>query len=271
MNYALVGAGAVGLAFARWMLTAQPQLELHVFSHAPFKNRFKDAWKTLGIGLHDYSELAISKQASCWLFAVPDDLIAPVAQHVAGTLSNSPRLAVHFSGVKAASELQPIFPVSACLSLHPVQTFGNPVSLVLSDVLFTVQGNGVESEAFQQFCKAVGIAEQQYFIIDEELKSALHLAAVFVSNFMYANVLGAKKVLDERGGGYLFEALLKPLAEKTLANVFAGSPLSKLTGPAKRGDQQTIQIHVDLLKKDDTLKELYLSSTHQLLDLLRKK
>ena len=57
--------------------------------------------------------------------------------------------------------------------------------------------------------------------------------------------------------------LLKPLMQETVAKALAQNPKDIQTGPAKRGDKNTISQHLEMLN-DSKLKELYLWFTQSI-------
>jgi predicted short-subunit dehydrogenase-like oxidoreductase (DUF2520 family) len=81
----------------------------------------------------------------------------------------------------------------------------------------------------------------------------LHLCAVFVCNFVnHLYHIGAS--LSEKHQ-VPFE-LLMPLIEETTNKIKYLHPKEAQTGPAKRGDESTMQAHLELLD-DELLKTIY--------------
>jgi predicted short-subunit dehydrogenase-like oxidoreductase (DUF2520 family) len=58
------------------------------------------------------------------------------------------------------------------------------------------------------------------------------------------------------GHGLLFD-ILKPLIYRSIENLQQNSPAELQTGPAARGDMQTIEKHLMLLGDDIRLKKIY--------------
>jgi len=67
-----------------------------------------------------------------------------------------------------------------------------------------------------------------------------HAAAVFASNYL-VTISGAAETLFEVAGVPDPLAAMRPLQEATLANVHRLGPRDALTGPAVRGDGETIE------------------------------
>lgn len=94
---------------------------------------------------------------------------------------------------------------------------------------------------------------------DERLK--LHVAAVFVSNFVnhlyaLANEYCRKEGLDFKQ--------LWPLIEETASRIKDISPKNAQTGPALRHDSDTIHKHLELLKDHPQMKNLYVLLTESI-------
>jgi predicted short-subunit dehydrogenase-like oxidoreductase (DUF2520 family) len=89
--------------------------------------------------------------------------------------------------------------------------------------------------------------------ISSEKRAKLHLAAVFVNNFVnYLYQIGSEVL---KKGNLPFE-LLKPLIAETASKIETLSPEEAQTGPAKRNDKKTIEKHLHLLENSD-FKEFY--------------
>lgn len=76
-------------------------------------------------------------------------------------------------------------------------------------------------------------------------EKALHLAAVFACNFSNAMFDIGNKILEKNNIDWDF---IIPLLEETVNKVKSISPEKAQTGPAKRGDVDLIQTHLESLK-----------------------
>ena len=88
---------------------------------------------------------------------------------------------------------------------------------------------------------------------DDE-RAKLHLAAVFASNFTNHLYLLAEQYCQQQ---QLDFKLLLPLVRETANRLEVISPLQAQTGPAVRGDEETIQKHLRLLDNLPQLKSFY--------------
>ena len=88
--------------------------------------------------------------------------------------------------------------------------------------------------------------------IDSEKRAKIHLAAVMLNNFVTQLVKMSGDYLDHFN---LDRSLLHPLLEETVAKIQDIGAKKALTGPAKRGDKEIIQKHLQELKGE--LAEVY--------------
>lgn len=103
--------------------------------------------------------------------------------------------------------------------------------------------------------EAVGHSIAETVVVaDDEQRLKLHLAAVVVNNF--TNHLFALANDFCRREGLDFSVLL-PLAKETVSRLQTLPPAQSQTGPALRGDRETIEKHLALLNDYPQLKKIY--------------
>lgn len=179
------------------------------------------------------------------LLAVSDDAISAVA----GQLPITDAVVAHTSG---ASSLDLLAPHPKRGVLWPVQSLTLGRSMDLSDVPLIVDAN---SDAARALLLAVArTVSGAVHVIGGEQRRRMHLAAVFANNlpvFMLAEAQHMLRAME------LPTDLLTPLWRTATANAADGDALGSLTGPARRGDQATIQRHLDLLADDPELARIY--------------
>jgi len=189
--------------------------------------------------------------ADLYFFAIKDDAVGNVANQL-GYLENDKSIFVHSSGILP---LQTI-PFKRRGIFYPLQTF-SPNHLVDWDTTpMLVTG---ETEMITNTLKTIAskISNLVYTVKDEE-KAVLHVAAVFANNFTNHMLTLAEKICNEHHVDF---EILKPIIRETIAKALDAGPAISQTGPAVRGDQQTIDKHVKMLDKDPGLQELYLTIT----------
>ncbi len=184
-----------------------------------------------------------------YLLAIRDDAIAEVAKSLSETGLHK-GLFAHTSGATPAAVLQPYFERYGIF--YPLQTFSTQRTPDFSEIPICIQAAGeadvalltaIASEVGQ---KAVSITEKQ--------RIGLHVAAVFVNNFSNYLYQTGESILKKE---QLDFDLLLPLIRETAEKVRSLSPETAQTGPAIRGDEQTIARHLAYLQDEPTARRLY--------------
>ncbi|MBX2890500.1 MAG: DUF2520 domain-containing protein [Saprospiraceae bacterium] len=182
------------------------------------------------------------------LIAVRDDAIAEVGAALAPHAPDA--LATHTSGATPGAVLQPHFRRFGVF--YPLQSFSYEHSPVWSKIPFCVDAPTNEDVLFlKKIAKTIG---NLVYRVDDGQRAFLHVAAVFANNFANHCFTIAEKILEEKD--LPFE-MLHPLMEETLAKALRDSPARMQTGPAVRGDADTVQRHLALLRSHPEWQELY--------------
>ena len=167
------------------------------------------------------------------VLATPDAAIAEVAQRV------RPRPGVVVAHLSGAAGLEVLAPHERRAAVHPLMAL--PTAEVgarrLRGGWFAVAGDPVATEV-------VAALGGRAFVVDDADRPAYHAAAVVASNHVVA-LLGQVERLAA-AVGVPFEAYLD-LVAATLDNVRDLGPGAALTGPAARGDEDTIRAHMAAL------------------------
>jgi predicted short-subunit dehydrogenase-like oxidoreductase (DUF2520 family) len=125
---------------------------------------------------------------------------------------------------------------------YPLQTFSKSSTLNLSEVPFFIEASTVDFSK-SLFVLAEKISSKVTYSNSENRKK-IHLAAVFVNNFVNHLAFLAKEYTEQNE---LDWEHLEPLLEETTQKIIVGSPFEAQTGPAKRNDQLIIQEHKKML------------------------
>ena len=89
------------------------------------------------------------------------------------------------------------------------------------------------------------------------------MAAVFASNFSNHMLALSKEIMRRHDLNFEF---LKPLIAETFNKSFEIGPDKAQTGPARRGDLETLDAHMELLKEDPAVAEIYKLVSQHILD-----
>ncbi|MFR9645414.1 MAG: DUF2520 domain-containing protein [Rikenellaceae bacterium] len=90
--------------------------------------------------------------------------------------------------------------------------------------------------------------------MSSERRKTLHLAAVFACNFTNAMLTATHEILSQEDIPY---DLYRPLVEETISKAFTSTPHEAQTGAARRGDMKIQSRHVEMLRHDENLTQIY--------------
>ena len=210
------------------------------------------------IGREALNSRLSGKEAGELLFIVtPDDQISVVSAQLSGfpDVDWCRYKVVHCSGALDSTLLSDLAGFGATVaSMHPIQTF------IKGDGREKFEKISVSLEGDDALCseleELVREMKANPLKISREQKVVIHTAAVIASNYMVSLMSAAGRLLESVGVEEGFE-LLKPLIRQTSANVLVSGPKEVLSGPVKRGDSDTIRMHLHTLRNDSQLETLY--------------
>lgn len=183
---------------------------------------------------------ALAAQSELLLVAVSDRAIPQCAAAVPETDA----LIFHASGALLAQR--------GGFSLHPLKSLppvGEPSDLEGTLLVF----EGEHRRTAKLVAAAVGA---RFCEVAPEQKALYHAAAVFGSNYVAATLEIAQRLMARAGVTGVREDLVA-LAHSAIANWRAHDDARRFTGPAARGDTEVLQRHLDALRDDPQLEELY--------------
>ena len=193
------------------------------------------------------------------IIAVNDDAISEVASH----LADYKGLAVHTSGTKPSEVLNGIERYGV---FYPLQTMSKEREISFDDVPLLIYANSPEDLIrLHGFAK---LLSSNVNYCDDEQRKAIHLSAVFVSNFTNVMLGVGDKLLKNNG---LSLDVMRPLVMEMIQKSFDVSPEKALTGPAKRGDFATIQAHEEMLSNMPEELVIYKVLTNYIVENYREK
>ena len=198
------------------------------------------------------TDLSKIKEADLYIIGIPDDAIAAFSE----TLPLKSKLVVHTSG---SVSMEALSKRNRKGVFYPLQTFSKNREVNFNTIPICIEA---KKEADLELLTNLGNSLSEKVVeIDSDERSKLHLAAVFVNNFVnHLYAIGD----DILGNNELSFDLLHPLIEETASKVKTLSPSEVQTGPARRGDQRTIEKHLHLLKEGPE-SELYQQLTESLM------
>jgi predicted short-subunit dehydrogenase-like oxidoreductase (DUF2520 family) len=142
---------------------------------------------------------------------------------------------------------------------YPLQTFSKQQPLTWSEIPILWEGNkklvDEKLETLSQLLSPLAVQS------DEKQRLSMHLAAVVVNNFTNHLYAEAHRFCKSKHVNF---DLLVPLIEETTRKIKQLNPRESQTGPASRGDTQTIQRH-KMIPMTEELSDIYSLFTSQLL------
>ncbi|MDO4728708.1 MAG: DUF2520 domain-containing protein [Bacteroidota bacterium] len=201
-----------------------------------------------------YNRLEDLPYADLYIIAVSDDAISEVSN----ALIFSGRFVVHTSGTQSLDILSSNNRRGV---LYPLQTFSKSKNINFREVPLFVE---VENEQDSLLLtKVAGLLSDNIYPLDSHKRKALHVAAVFSSNFVNYLYGIAHQILDDN---QLSFEVLKPLIKEVADKVQELSPEQAQTGPARRGDYQTIASHQQFLEFNTKFAEIYKLLSNSILE-----
>jgi predicted short-subunit dehydrogenase-like oxidoreductase (DUF2520 family) len=175
--------------------------------------------------------LAGGEEPDVVVLCVPDRAIGEVARAIAP----GPWL-VHVSG---ATPLAALAPHTRRFGLHPLQTFTRSRGPEQLDGAFAaVTGESPEARAHGiELARTLGL---EPFRLEEDARAAYHAGAAMASNYLVTLRRAAGSLLESAGAP---AEALDPLMRRTIENRF------ELTGPIERGDWETVDAHLDAIRR----------------------
>ncbi|HET8861124.1 Rossmann-like and DUF2520 domain-containing protein [Marivirga sp.] len=192
-----------------------------------------------------------------FILAVPDDAIQSIAQEIKLPEQS---LMVHTSGSKGLDVLE-YSSAAATGVFYPLQTFSKSKKLDFENVPFLLESENKEAlKILNSLAKSLSKNIQ---IVSTAQRKQMHLAAVFACNFTNHMMSISEKIMKN---AQLDFSLLHPLISETIEKSLKHSPKSVQTGPAKRGDLETLDKHMEMLQSDENVQEIYRLISQNILD-----
>jgi predicted short-subunit dehydrogenase-like oxidoreductase (DUF2520 family) len=242
-----VGPGRAGLslAYALWKAGAAEALTFAGRRpDPPAHPLFIQGWARYVFGLE-----RPGPQTTALVLAVPDEALEEVAMGIAALGSAPPGcVAFHLSGAKGADPLSPLLEAGYEIgTLHPLQTLADPIlgAEQLDGSYFAVSGGAAAISGARRILHHLGA---RVITVPVARRPLYHAAAVLASNYLTV-LLGASARLMAQAGVPEDEALdaILPLARGSLENLGRLGPARALTGPIRRGDVETVRLHLKTL------------------------
>jgi predicted short-subunit dehydrogenase-like oxidoreductase (DUF2520 family) len=189
---------------------------------------------------------SISQDADVYIICVKDTAISDLAKG----LRLKDKLVVHTSGNRSMDLLK------ECSSrygvFYPIQSFTKNIPINFKKVPIVIEANTAEvCNELDAFSRTIS---NHVVKLNETDRMKLNAAGVFVNNFTNHLYTLMQDYLNKENIDF---SILQPLIQNTVDKLDLGSPAEMQTGPAIRGDDETIESHLALLEDYPDLKEIY--------------
>ncbi|MDY6914497.1 MAG: Rossmann-like and DUF2520 domain-containing protein [Planctomycetota bacterium] len=271
-DISIIGPGKVGTAIG--MLAVRAGLRVAAVAGQNL-NRAKTAAANIGLNTWGCMLAEAAAAGGLILLTVPDDAVRSTCEELAKNSRFAKGAVVaHCSGALGSDVLQSAREACGCAvgSMHPLQTFPTLEAAVekLPDAYFFIEGDEPATNALTALAEAISGHPMR---IESENKPLYHAAAVCACNYLPALLDVAMKLSSQAGiERQTAMAAFEPLVRATVDNVFDLGVENALTGPAERGDVETVGRHLSALRDcDERLVAAYKAMGRLTVDLARKK
>jgi predicted short-subunit dehydrogenase-like oxidoreductase (DUF2520 family) len=189
----------------------------------------------------------LTTDADLYVIAVKDSAIQEVLENL--TLDEN-QLIVHTAGSVPMNILEGFSQNYGVF--YPLQTFSKSRKVDFSTIPVCIEANHPSNLIkLQELAGKLSVSVHQ---INSAERKTLHLAAVFVNNFVnHFYAIGANILQDKK----LDFNLLKPLILETAEKIQTIYPTDAQTGPAKRNDQNIINDQLKMLQDKPEFQKIY--------------
>lgn len=191
----------------------------------------------------------LSRDSDIYMICTPDDVIESVVLQWPFELSDK-QILLHCSGLKSSLILEKAARQFGVF--WPVQTLiKNVPNLCPPSIIYTAHTSYVSNV----LSKMASTCTSSYEKRSDEEREKIHLAAVVVNNFCHHLLALAKEFCHHH---QLDFAILQPILTETVHKALSDTSGKNIqTGPAVRNDVRTMERHIQILRDDILLKDLY--------------
>jgi hypothetical protein len=149
---------------------------------------------------------------------------------------------------------------------YPIQSFTRNIPINFKKTPLVIEANNeTAQEMLVDFSRSIS---QQVILMNETDRQKLNVAGVFVNNFTNYIYSLTHDYLKKENIDF---NILQPLIQNTVDKLLLGNPSEMQTGPAVRGDQETINSHLELLAQYPQLKGIYQDVSNSILEYYKSK
>lgn len=259
LNIFIIGSGNVAFHMAKAFTKNQIRITgLHS------RNCEDGQWLAKKFDIPFYPQFkSIPKNADVYLLCISDDAIQSVAEKLPKSITNS-RIVAHTSGSKSMEEALPSCKYGGVF--YPLQTFTKGKKISYKKIPFCI--NGKSKKPIDGLTHLAEKISTSVHLIDDNQRKHLHLSAVIINNFVNHLIFNSQELLKEQA---IDPSILQPLLNETIQKQKLLGAKDAQTGPARRMDRKTLDLHLDLLKNHKDLKTVYTAISKSIQKTYNKK
>ena len=241
MRIVVVGSGNVAESLAQAIADADNLELVQIYARNEERGR-----KVAELADTEWSNTSLA-EADLYLISVSDNAVVDVAKSL-----QIPENAVvaHTAG---CCPMDALAPHAHRAVFYPFQTFSVGRKVDFTEGYIFVEG--ATDLALQAVERAARALTKNVLPADSARRAVIHLSGVFACNFANAMYANAAEVLEKEG--LPFDIVAPVIAETAKKAIESKNPAQSQTGPARRGDSQTLDRHRAMLADKQRTKEIY--------------
>lgn len=196
-------------------------------------------------------------EAEIFIIAVSDDAVTEVADAV---ILPENSILVHTSGSLPIDVLG-YSSASHTGIFYPLQTFTKGRELDFREVPILLEAD--DAEVLKKLKNLAKSLSDLVYVIRSKDRKALHVAAVFASNFSNHMIRLSEEIMARQGLDF---EMMKPLIIETISKSLELGAKKSQTGPAKREDFDTMEEHYRFLNYNEQVAEIYRLISQDIID-----
>lgn len=247
LKLGFIGAGKVGTTMGIYL--KEKGFDIWGYYSRSYQSAQNAAALTNSIASAELEDLVINSEIL--FITTNDDQISNICNRLVDEdLIDDEKIVIHMSGAASSRILEKLKSNNCYIySLHPLQAFADVEKGVkdLEHTVFSLEGDEERVEAIENILKTTG---NEYFKIEAEQKALYHATACVVSNYLVSLMDYGLSIFEaigiDKDKGY---RALSPLIQGSIENIHNLGTSRALTGPIARGDVNTIEKHIEAMKK----------------------
>ena len=241
MKIVVIGSGNVAESLAQAVAEAEGLHLVQIYARNEERGR-----KVAELSRTEWSNTSLA-EADLYLISVSDNAVEALAKEL--TIPQGAVIA-HTAG---CCTLDALAPHEHRAVFYPFQTFtaGRKVDFKRGYIFL----EGATDHATEVIDKVAHALTENVLPADTARRAVIHLAGVFACNFANAMYANATEILERADLPF---DIVAPVIEETAKKVIESKkPSASQTGPARRGDTQTLLRHRTMLADEERKREIY--------------